>query len=148
MTPNLAKYVLPSRSIERYRPVKSHPHEKALGGHFFDPNAARFYIRMATVDPVPPEAIWTVLPSAPGTRQIGIVSGLREEAALGYVICQVPFAAGEHLEFPLARQLTYRARLRIITLQSLLDDLHHAGQLATAGDIAAFIQHRIEELKA
>jgi hypothetical protein len=143
---NLARYVLPSRFIERYRPVRSHPHEKALGGHFFDPNAARFFIRMATVDPVPPEAVWTVLPPASDTGPFRVASGMRDQHALGHVICQVPFVAGEDLEFPLARQLTYRARLRITTLQGLLDDIRQAGQLA-AGDAAAFIERRIEDLK-
>ena len=56
-------------------------------------------------------------------------------------------APGEDLEFPLVRPLTYRTRLRIRTLQGLLDDLGHAGQLATGGEVAAFIQRRIEELK-
>ena len=145
MTADLARYVLPSRFIERYRPVKSHPHEKRLAGYFFDPNAARFFIRMATVDAVPAEAVWTLI--AKDAAPIRIVSGERGEVAVGHVICQVPFAVGENLEFPLVRPLTYRTRLRIRTLQGLLDDLRQAGQLATGGEIAAFIQHRIEELK-
>ncbi len=147
MTAILAKYVLASRFVERYRPVKSHRHEKALAGHFFDANAARFYIRMATVDPVPPEAVWTVLPPKDASDGFRVVSGRREELALGYVICQAPFATGAALEFPLVRRLTYRARLRINTLQGLLDDLLQAGQPTITGDIAAFIQRRIEELK-
>ena len=145
MTADLARYVLPARFIEAYRPVKSHPHEKGLAGYFFNPNAARFFIRMATVDPVLPEAVWTVL--APDAAPFRVVSSRRDELAVGHVICQVPFAAGEDLEFPLVRPLTYRARLRISTLQGLLDDLRQAGQLATGGETAAFIQRRIEELK-
>jgi hypothetical protein len=145
MKNTLSRYVLPSRFIERYRPVKSHPHEKRLAGYFFDPNAARFFIRMATVEAVPAEAVWTVL--VPNAASARIVSGQRDELAVGYVICQVPFAAGDDFEFPLVRPLTYRARLRIRTLESLLDDLRQAGQLAAGGEIAAFIQRRIEELK-
>ena len=136
MTADLARYVLPSRFIERYRPVKSHPHEKRLAGYFFDPNAARFFIRMATVDAVPAEAVWTVI--ATDAAPIRIVSGGRDQLALGYLICQAPFAVGENLEFPLVRPLTYRTRLRISTLQGLLDDLSQAGSLATGGDIAGF----------
>jgi len=144
----LDKYVLPTRFIERYRPVKSHPNEKALGGYCFDHNAARFFICMATADTVPPEVVWTVVPPTVGGEPFHVVSGLREELALGYVICQVPFGGADDLEFPLSPRLTYRARIRITTLQGILDDIRKTGQFSTGSEIAGFIQCRIEELKA
>ena len=148
MIRHLANCLLPASFIRRFRPVKSHPHEKALGGHFFDANAVRFFIGMATADAVSPDAVWTVAPPPAGSGLCRVVNGQREQIALGYVICQVPFAAGEHLEFEVCRKLTYRARVRLATLQSLLADLHQAGQPATGSDLAAFIQRRIEEFKA
>ena len=101
---------------------------------------------MATVDPVPSEAVWTVL-APDAAAPFRVVSGRGDEAAVGYVIGQVPYTAGEDLAFPLVRPLTYRARLRLRTLQGLLDDLRQAGQLAAGGEVVAFIERRIEELK-
>jgi hypothetical protein len=147
MTAALLRHVLPSLFIERYRPVRSHRHEKALGGYLFDPNAARFFIRMATVEPVPAEVLWSVLAPAAPAAPFRIVSGLREQHALGHVICQVPYAAGEEIEFPLPRQLTCRARLRIATLQQMLEDIRQAGLLASGSEVAALIERRIEELR-
>jgi hypothetical protein len=148
MTGNLTKYMLPARFIERYRPVRSHRHERVLDSYFFDPHVARFFIRMATLEPIPPRAVWTVVLPESGSGPCRIVSGQREERAIGYVICQISFAAGDDLEYPLVRKLTYSARLRISTLQCLLDDLAQAGQLAAGSEIAGLIQRRIEELRA
>jgi hypothetical protein len=148
MTSQLVNFVLPTSVIERFRPVKSHPHEKALGGHFFHPNGMRFFASMTTAETVSPEAVWTVAPPEPGGGLCRVVSGQREPIALGYIICQVPFAAGENLEFTVCRRLTARTRVRIATLQALLDDIRQAGQLANGNDVAALIQLRIEGLKA
>ena len=130
------------------RPVKAHPHEKALGGHFFDPNAVRFFVSMATADAVSPEVVWTVVPPTANGEPYRVVSGQREQVALGFIICQLPFAVGENIEFTVCRRLSYRARIRIATLQGLLDDIRQDGQLTDGSMITASIQHRIEGLKA
>jgi hypothetical protein len=144
MTADLARYVLPSRFIERYRPVKSHRYERALGGYFFDPNAADFFIRMATETPVPGEAVWTVLPGTTDPS-FTVASGFRD-AAIGYVICETPFARGENLDVRLARQLTYRARVRLAVLRQIYDEISKEGPLPTSDEIAAFVQRRIDEM--
>ena len=145
MTADLAKYVLPARFIQaptgrsnRTRMRRAWPVTSSIRTPPGSSSAWPPSIRSCPRPSGP-----CLLPDAAPFR---VVSG-RPTVAVGHVICQVPFAAGEDLEFPLVRPLTYRARLRISTLQGLLDDLRQAGQLATGGETAAFIQRRIEELK-
>ncbi len=150
MTDDLLRYVLPQPFLDRYRPVRAHRHEPRLAGYFFDLHAARFYMRLATVERVPPEAVWTVCRLAVGrTTPPYLVNGFfeRDAAALGFVIGQAPLPPGAPREIPLVRRLSYKAKVTLRALESLSAELRELQGGSASPEILAFIEAKIARLK-
>jgi hypothetical protein len=141
MTRRLHQYELPARFLERYRPVKAHPHEKGLPTYLFDAYGLSFYQTMTTAAVIPAEAVWSV------ARQEGR-GGLRlapgyAAAAIGYVLAQRCPADDAPEAYPLPVLLGYRARVSVQALQRLRHDLAQADGLAAA-QVLTLIDRRID----
>jgi hypothetical protein len=130
---------------QRYRPVRVHPHEKGLAAFLLDEYGLRFFRIMATATPVPPEAIWSLIRNAAECPTLHLVSG-RSDDACGYLICEVPHAPADPAAYPVPPRLSYRAKVAIAALQTLLVDLAE-DPASSAADVIGFIERRIEQLR-
>jgi hypothetical protein len=135
-------FELPGKFVGRYRPVRVHAHEKGLAAYALDEYGLRFFRVMATGAYVPPEAIWTINRQPSEHFALQLVNG-RPSDACGFVVCEVPYV-GDATAYPVPPRLSYRTKVTIAALQSLLADL--AADPAGA-DVIATIERRIEQLR-
>jgi hypothetical protein len=142
---DIRHYELPSRFADRYRPVRVHPRERGLAAFALDEYGLRFFSIMATGASVPNEAIWSLVHRPAECPAVQLAAGRRENA-LGYVVCELPHASTDPATYPVARRLTYRAKVTIAALRSLVSDLADQPAGSTA-DVLRFIEHRIDKLK-
>ncbi|HLJ95417.1 MAG TPA: hypothetical protein VKU02_19730 [Gemmataceae bacterium] len=135
-------FELPGIFARRYRPVRVHAHEKGLAAYALDEYGLRFFRVLATGASVPHEAVWSILRQPNGALQI--LTGRRDDAC-GFLVCEVPHA-GDAAAYPVPPRLSYRAKVTIAALQSLLVDLT-ADPAGSAADVIAVIERRIDQLR-
>jgi hypothetical protein len=145
MTRGLRHYELPSRFAERYRPVRVHQHEHGLAAFALDEYGLRFFRMMATGATVPPQAIWSLSRHSAESTLVQLVSG-RHADAIGYVVCERPHVYADPAVHPVPRRLSYRAKVTIAALQSLLSDLTDEPG-ASAAEVVRFVERRIDQLR-
>ncbi len=145
MRRDLRQFELPGPFARRYRPVRVHTHEKGLAAFVLDEYGLRFFRIMATATQVPPEAVWSVTRQDAGSLALQIESGRRPDAC-GYLVCEVPHAA-DAAAYPVSPQLSYRAKVTIAALQSLLADLSDDPAGIVAAEVIGFIERRIDRLR-
>jgi hypothetical protein len=143
MRRDLRYFEVPGQFAGRYRPVRVHPHEKGLAAYALDEYGLRFFRVMATGDSVPHEAVWSLIRQT-SQRPLQLVSGRRDDAC-GFLVCELPHA-GHPAAYPVPPRLSYRAKLTIAALQSLLADLA-ADPAGSAADVIRFIERRIDQLR-
>jgi hypothetical protein len=144
MRRDLRNFELPGAFAQRYRPVRVHPQERGLAAFVLDEYGLRFFRLMATGAPVLDGAIWSIVQQAQSASIQLLPRRCRH--ALAYVVCELPNASAEPTPYPIPRRLTFRAKVTIAALQSLLNDLaHHPAE--SAGDVTALIEHRIDQLR-
>jgi len=139
-------FELPEAFARHYRPVRVHSHEKGLAAFVLDEYGLRFFRIMATRAAVPKEAVWSLIRRTAKHPTLQLVSGRRDNAA-GYLVCEIPCDPADPVSFPVPRRLSYRAKVTIAALQTLLHDLadHPAGP--AVADVIGIIEQRIEQLR-
>jgi len=139
MTRSLHQYELPARFLERYRPVKAHPHEKGLPAWLFDAYGLSFYQTMTTAAAIPAEAVWSVT-GQEGRGGLHLAPGVADDA-IGYVLAQRCPAEDAPEAYPLPVRLGYRARVSVQALQRLRHDIAQADGIAA--EVLTLIDRRI-----
>jgi hypothetical protein len=146
MRRDLRHFELPEPFARHYRPVRVHSHEKGLAAFVLDEYGLRFFRIMATRTTVPPEAVWSLIPHAASRPALQLVSGRRDDAA-GYLVCEVPCDAADPVSYPVPRRLSYRAKVAIAALQTLLHDLADRPAGPAAADVIGIIKRHIEQFR-
>ena len=138
-------FELPGAFARRYSPLRLNAHEKGLAAFVLDDYGLRFFRIMATGNAVPLEAVWSLIRNPAERPGLNIVSGRRDNAC-GFLICEVPHASGDPAAYPVPPRLSYRAKVTIAALQSLIADLANHPASSTA-DVIGFIERRIQQLR-
>jgi hypothetical protein len=146
MQRDLRHYELPSRFAQRYRPVRVHAHEKGLAAFALDEYGLRFFRIMATRNPVPHEAVWSLIRPTAARPAMQLISGRHEDAS-AYFVCEIPHASADPAAYPVPRRLSYRAKVMIATLQALMHDLADDPARSADADLIGFIERRIDQLR-
>jgi hypothetical protein len=133
----LDRYELPTRFLERFRPVKTQGREKGLPAYLFDAYGLTFYRQGATAGAIPAEAIWSLIRTDAGLR---LVHGMLHDAT-AYVIAQSCPADGDPAAYALPVRLGYRAKVAVQALQRLRQDID---DLPDAAQLVALIDRRID----
>lgn len=139
---------LPAAFVRSMRPVVANRCETGLARCLMDPHALAFFRGMTTAEPVPPAAVWSVVPLGGEQDRHARGDSLRlitgeHAGAVGYVVTDVPWRAGTLAEWLLPRKLTLRQRIASRTLADLAAELR-AAPIAVPDEVLEFIQGRAD----
>lgn len=134
----LHHFDLPESFIRRYRPVRVTAREKGVSAYLFDEYGLRFYRQSTTAEPVPADAVWSVIADGP---TVWLRAGEYRDA-LSFLISERRADPTGKAEFPLPRRLTYRQRVQCSILESLIRDLA-AAPCHVPTEVMALLRERL-----
>lgn len=126
--PYLSDTEFPAAFVRHFSPVRFGRSRRGLVDYVLDSLELSLYCTYATGEPIPSEAIWSIIADENGGRvlQAGEVSD-----AEGYIVTERPARGDLATHWNLPRRLTYRQKLSQRILEQLLDEIRSQAIEAT-----------------